>query len=87
MERRTQVRVHVMVSKNITITEDAYERLKRCKRADESFSDVINRLTNAGRDPLEFVGTWTGTEIAAAAEAASEEFERDLEERERELSR
>ncbi|PSP44669.1 hypothetical protein BRC69_07835, partial [Halobacteriales archaeon QH_6_66_25] len=33
-----------MSSKNITITEDAYERLKALKREDESFSDLVVRL-------------------------------------------
>lgn len=76
-----------MASKNITITEAAYERLRRFKRPDESFSDVINRLTGANADPLAFAGRWTDTGVTEAAEAARDEFERDLEERERELSR
>ncbi len=34
-----------MVVKTITITEDAYEALKMQKQADESFSEVIKRIT------------------------------------------
>lgn len=75
-----------MASKNITITEDAYERLKRFKREDESFSDVIRRLTNAEANPMGFVGKWTGMGVAEAFEAAREEFEEDAEERYNELS-
>jgi len=46
-----------MVSKNIGIKEDVYERLKAHKRGDESFSETLDRLiheresdwrTNAG---------------------------------------
>ena len=44
-----------MAVKTITVTEDAYRRLKARKMADESFSDVILRLTR--RRPLsDFVG-------------------------------
>lgn len=34
-----------MATKTISLSEDAYERLKRMKRENESFSDVVNRLT------------------------------------------
>ena len=34
-----------MATKTISITEDAYERLKSKKSENESFSDVINKIT------------------------------------------
>ena len=34
-----------MATKSITITEDAYKRLRQSKHDDESFSHVIKRLT------------------------------------------
>jgi len=34
-----------MGTKTISLADDAYERLKRLKREDESFSDVVRRLT------------------------------------------
>jgi predicted CopG family antitoxin len=34
-----------MGTRTISFADDAYERLKRLKREDESFSDVVRRLT------------------------------------------
>jgi predicted CopG family antitoxin len=70
-----------MTTKNITITEDAYERLKILKRDDESFSDTI-RLTETA-DVMEYAGSCPG--IAESAEEAREELEDDLEEKHDEL--
>jgi predicted CopG family antitoxin len=50
-----------MGTKTLTITEDAYERLKAHKRSDESFSDVVTRLAG-GRDPTKARGLWDGTD-------------------------
>ncbi|MBS3125350.1 hypothetical protein J4211_03810 [Candidatus Woesearchaeota archaeon] len=33
-----------MVTKTITITEDAYDAIKRMKRGDESFSELFKRM-------------------------------------------
>lgn len=41
-----------MASKTITITEAAYARLSREKQPDESFTDVILRLTKPKAIPL-----------------------------------
>jgi len=38
-----------MATKSITITENAYRRLKQSKDGDESFSQVITRLTGNAR--------------------------------------
>lgn len=35
-----------MATKTISITEEAYVRLKAKKKGNESFSDVINKITN-----------------------------------------
>ena len=44
-----------MTTKTISITEEAYERLRSKKDERESFSDVINRITN--KRPLsDFLG-------------------------------
>ena len=44
-----------MATKTISITEEAYERLKMQKAPRESFTDVINRITGK-RDIMEFAG-------------------------------
>ena len=48
--------VHVgMATVNISITREAYERLAALRKHKESFSDIINRLTNR-TDLLQFAG-------------------------------
>ncbi len=44
-----------MATKNISITEEAYVRLASLRQGKESFSEIINRLTNKRR-LLEFAG-------------------------------
>ena len=49
-------RIHVgMATKNISITEGAYRRLASLRRGGESFSGIINRITQA-RDIMQFAG-------------------------------
>lgn len=45
-----------MATKTLTITEEAYERLKAHKRQDESFTDTVLRLTDADRDVMRGFG-------------------------------
>ena len=44
-----------MATKTISITEEAYERLKMKKEKNESFTDVINRIAGK-RDIMELAG-------------------------------
>lgn len=61
-----------MGSKTISLSNEAYERLKSRKREGESFSDVVNRL--AGERPLlDIVGTGhPGDGVEEAIEDARE---------------
>jgi len=48
-----------MGTKTINLMDDAYEMLKRAKRKDESFSDVVRRLTRGGNETLlHLAGAW-----------------------------
>jgi predicted CopG family antitoxin len=71
-----------MVSKNITITEDAYGRLKALKREDESFSDLVTRLTE-NADSMAFAGSCPG--LGEQVSEAREELADNLEEKQDEL--
>jgi predicted CopG family antitoxin len=48
-------------TKNISISEEAYERLAAMKKTNESFTEVVNRLTRK-RSILELAGTLTEEE-------------------------
>ncbi|MEM2146563.1 MAG: antitoxin VapB family protein, partial [Candidatus Jordarchaeaceae archaeon] len=67
-----------MPTKTISITLDAYNRLKREKLKGESFSDVIIRLTDKNKkDLLEFAGAWKeGEEIERVILEGRKEFDR-----------
>ncbi|WP_318567691.1 antitoxin VapB family protein [Salinigranum marinum] len=73
-----------MASKNITITEDAYDRLKALKREDESFSDLVTRLTEQ-TDPMAFAGSCPG--LGARVDEARGELADDLDDTHDELFR
>ncbi|QIO24250.1 antitoxin VapB family protein [Haloarcula sp. JP-L23] len=54
-----------MPSKTISLKEETYERLRRAKGDDESFSDVVDRLLRTGDHPLYgLVGLMDDEEIA-----------------------
>jgi predicted CopG family antitoxin len=60
-----------MGTKTIGLREDAYERLKARKRADESFTDLVTRLLDeTTADWREGFGTLDGEEAAALERAA-----------------
>lgn len=48
-----------MVSKNISITEEAYNILARRKKFGESFSEVIIDNFKGRKNLLEFAGAWS----------------------------
>jgi predicted CopG family antitoxin len=50
-----------MSSINISITEDVYEMLKRLKKKDESFSEIIRSLVKQ-KDISRCYGLWKGDE-------------------------
>lgn len=69
-----------MGSKNISIPEEVYEKLREERQADESFGDTIDRLLD-GRPLNEFWGVWseeTTTRANAAIKAGREGTEQRL---------
>lgn len=69
-----------MGTKTITITEDAYKKLKVEKMEGESFSEVINRITDRGRkDLMEFAGAWKDFDVEEIIKEGREKFTKKLE--------
>ncbi len=60
-----------MPTRTITITEEAYERLKARKEEKDSFSNVIIKLTKKGR-LMDFAGMLTEKEADEAEERIRE---------------
>jgi predicted CopG family antitoxin len=47
----------IIMAKNIALAEDVYKDLKRMKRLDESFSDVVRRLIRTRGTISDLAGT------------------------------
>jgi predicted CopG family antitoxin len=60
-----------MATKTISITEEAYERLKSKKKGNESFTEVILRMTNK-KSILDFAGILTKEEADRMEKTISE---------------
>ena len=68
-----------MGTKSLTITEEAYDRLKAHKRAGESFTDTILRLAGSERDVLKGFGAMKDVEgFREAVDGGREELDADL---------
>lgn len=77
-----------MASRNITITDAAYGRLAQEKKAGESFTDVILRLTKPKAIPLSELHKHLSSEFKEAlGEAYEERRKTRFERRERRLAR
>ena len=56
------MRMSLIMTKVISLSEKAYQTLKSMKKPGESFSDVVVRVGNKEKKKslLEFAGTWKG---------------------------
>lgn len=71
-----------MATKSLTITEEAYERLKARKREGESFTETILRLTETDADRMAGFGVMGDVPgFRAAVEEARDDVDADLRER------
>ena len=64
-----------MATKNIAISEEAYQRLRALKKPGESFTDVIERVTRS-RGILDLAGTLTRSEAREASQRIRDARER-----------
>lgn len=67
-----------MATKTIRITEEVYDRLEARKREDESFTDLLARLTKQERDIYAGFGAWEGTDRAERMRATHNELNEEL---------
>ena len=79
------VYTYSVATKTITLTDEAYERLREMKRDDESFTDVVLRVTGSDRDVMKGFGSWADTDMREAVEVSKDEFDEDFEQRQNEL--
>ena len=71
-----------MGTKSLTITEEAYNRLKEHKREEESFTDTILRLTGSDRDLMKGFGVMEDVEgFREVVEETRETVDADIRER------
>lgn len=64
-------RERTMGTKNIAITEDAYQALKALKRSNESFTEVIERITRRSA-VLELAGILPKTDVVGIEKTIKE---------------
>ena len=67
-----------MATRTIRVTEEVYERLEARKREDESFTDLLARLTEQERDIYAGFGAWEGTDRPERMRAVHEELNEEL---------
>ncbi len=69
-----------MGTKTVTITEDAYKKLKMEKMEGESFSEVIDRLTDKDKgrkDLMEFAGAWKDFDVEEIIKEERKKFDKN----------
>lgn len=68
-----------MVSKSLSVREEAYRRLKSFKGDGESFSDVIMKVTDGEKEFEKGFGSWKDKdEVEEIVEEGRERFDEDL---------
>jgi predicted CopG family antitoxin len=66
-----------MGTKTIRVSDEIYERLEARKREDESFTDLLERLTEEERDIYAGFGAWSDSDATERMREAHEQLNRD----------
>jgi len=74
-----------MGTKTVRLEEDVYEMLTSRKCDDETYSEAVERLVG-GRSIVELVGVYTEEETRKVEESLKRKYEREDEERRKEMS-
>lgn len=74
-----------MGTKTVRLEEDVYEMLTSRKRDDETYSEAVERLVG-GRSIVELAGVYTEEETRKVEESLKRKYEREDEERRKEMS-
>lgn len=67
-----------MATRTIRVSEEVYERLEARKLDDESFTDLLARLTEQERDIYAGFGAWEGTDRPERMRATHEKLNEEL---------
>jgi predicted CopG family antitoxin len=73
-----------MGTKTVRLEEDVYEMLTSRKRDDETYSEAVERLVG-GRSVVELAGIYTEEETRTVEESLNRKYEREDEERRKEI--
>lgn len=70
--------MHELMTKVISLSERAYGTLKKLKRPNESFSELVLRMAGQQdkKSILEFAGTWKGDDIEEVFSLIAKDRER-----------
>lgn len=71
---RVYMCIHMTEYKSVRLTHEAYDTLRRRKRTDESFSEVVERLA-AERPISELAGVFSDGEVESIREAREESYD------------
>jgi len=75
-----------MDTKTVRLEEDVYEMLTSRKRDDETYSEAVERLVG-GRSIVELAGVYTEEEARKVEKSLKRKYEREDEERRKEMRR
>ena len=75
VEPTGDIYVYTVATKTITVTEEAYERLREMKREDERSTDVLLRVTGGEQDVMKGFGAWTDSGLRGEVEDARENLD------------